>query len=251
MIRSFFSRIARKIFCDYSHEKNFILNEAVNFDKRCIFVAIPKTGSTTVRVQIREPGDALIPNPHLDILQIRDTLYAFLLRETLGKNETFPNPDVPTNADVRKRAEEVYQSFFKFAAVRNPWARAVSLYYRNEGVNAVRDIADRMSFEAFCEQHLYASDTCRQPTLHENQYDWLCDEDGALAMDYVYKVENFETAIDEIYERTSGRVSLSNKRLNENPQSPSSNYRECYTQRTRRLIAERFEKDIETFGYTF
>jgi hypothetical protein len=108
-----------------------------------------------------------------------------------------------------------------------------------------------MSFEQFCEQHRFASDTCRQPTCHQNQIDWLLDEQNNIAVDYVYKVEDFQTATREIASRTQGRVKLKNKVLNQNQVSQSSNYRELYSEQSKQLIAERFEKDIDTFQYTF
>ncbi len=108
-----------------------------------------------------------------------------------------------------------------------------------------------ISFENFCEKHIYASDTCIYPTLHANQLDWLVDESGEMVMDYIYKVENFDQAVQEIAERTNGRVQLSIRRSNYNPQSKSREYRNLYNDRTRRLIAERFEKDIDYFKYTF
>lgn len=224
-----------------------ILNEAVNFKKQVIFIAVPKTGTTTVRSQLREKGTPLIPNPHLNIMQVRDTLYVYFLKCALGQNTNFPTESVPEDAELRAAAQEVFDTFFKFSAVRNPWARAVSLFFRREGVQ----LKDRMSFEDFLDKHLYASDTCRQPTLHKNQLDWLCDESGRCIMDYVYKVENFELAIKEIEERTEGRLRLVNRAKNTNPKSPSQNYRELYSNRTRKIIAERFQKDIDYFKYTF
>ena len=224
-----------------------IPNEAVNFNKQVIFIAVPKTGTTTVRSQLREKGTPLIPNPHLNIMQVRDTLYVYFLKCVLGRNTNFPTESVPEDSGIRARVQEVFDTFFKFSAVRNPWARAVSLFFRREGLQ----IKNRMSFEDFCHNHLYASDTCRQPTLHKNQIDWLCDESGLCIMDYVYKVENFELAIKEIEERTEGRLRLVNRAKNRNPNSPSKKYRELYSDRTRKIIAKRFQKDIDYFKYTF
>ena len=225
----------------------YSLNEAVNFDKQTIFIAVPKTGTTSVRVQICPKGKPLIPNPHLNILQIRDSLYTYVLRASLAQNTRFPSEGVPTDAEVRERTKEVFDTFFKFSAARNPWARAVSLYYRREGVQ----VAEEMSFEEFCEQHRYANDTCRHPTLHQNQLDWMVDENGALALDYVYKVENYGDAIKEIADLTDGRLQLEYKEANTNPKSKSRNYQDLYTDKTRKLIAKHFEKDIDFFKYTF
>jgi len=223
------------------------LNQAINFDKKTIFIAIPKTGTTSVRQQVSQKGKALINQPHLNIMQVRDTLYTYLLMNSLGKNTEYPTHNLPTDSEIRANCQEIFARFFKFSSVRNPWARAVSLYFRREGVKVKKDI----SFETFCEKHLYASDTCRNPTLHKNQLDWLVDENGTIIMDYVYKVEDFQEAIKEISERTNGRIQLKYKEANTNDRSKSRTYHDMYTDRTRQLIAKRFEKDIDFFKYTF
>lgn len=223
------------------------LNGAVNFDMRTIFVAIPKTGTTSVRDQISPKGPYLVPFPHLSILQIRDSLYTFFLMQACRRNTGFPTEGVRDDAAVRRQARETFEGFFKFSSVRNPWARAVSLYYRSEGVK----LSATLSFEAFCEHHLHASDTCLNPTLHRNQIDWLLDEQGAVAADFVYRIEDFAERIDEIRERSGGRVSLEPLRSNVNARSRSGAYRDLYTDRTRSLIARRFERDIDEFGYVF
>ncbi len=243
-------KIARKVSRNASNPqgpKPLILNEAVNFEKQCIFIAVPKTGTTSVRVQIKQRGIPLIPNPHLDIMQIRDALYTYFLTRSLAKNESFPSESVPKDKDIRTQANNVFNTYFKFSAVRNPWARAVSLYFRGEGIQ----LKDRCSFDEFCQNHFYASDTCRHPTLHRNQIDWLLDEKGEVLMDYVYKLENFEEAIKEILERTDGRLRITNRNLNKNPQSLSRKYRDLYTEKTKKIIAERFAKDIDFFKYSF
>lgn len=224
-----------------------MVNEAVNFDKQCIFVAVPKTGSTAVRSQLRQSGIPLIENPHLNIIQIRDALYVYFLKEALGKNTSFPTSHVATDAEIRSKARETFDVFFKFSAVRNPWARAVSLYFRREGVK----IQERISFEEFCKHHWFSSDTCRHPTLHQNQFDWLSDENGKIIMDYVYKLEDFDKAVKEIAEQTKNRIRLDLKYSNKNPQSRSDCYKNMYTEETRKLIAKRFEKDIDEFKFIF
>jgi hypothetical protein len=153
-----------------------------------------------------------------------------------------------SDTQIRADSEQTFRRFFKFSAVRNPWARTVSLYFRQEGVIS----HDRISFEEFCENHAYASDTCSHPTLHPNQLDWLTDENGKIDVDYVYKIEEFESSLNEIREMTNGRINLQYLVANKNPLSRADRYRgDMFTDRTRRLIAQRFEKDIDTFRYAF
>ena len=223
------------------------LNEAINFNLKSIFIAIPKAGTTSVVSQIKPPGQPLIKAPHLNIVQVRDTIYTYLLKLSLGRNLEYPTKRVLNDQQLRKESRRIFDAFFKFASVRNPWARAVSLYSRREGVR----VAGHISFQDFCERHIYASDTCIYPTLHANQIDWLIDESGDVVMDYIYKVENFEQAVKEIYDQTDGRIQLKVTRANHNPKSKSQSYRDLYNDHTRQLIAKRFEKDIDYFQYTF
>ena len=231
-----------------SHKANIpFLNEAINFKKRTIFIAIPKTGTTSVRTQLSQKGLTVIRNPHLNIVQVRDLLFIHVLKESLGKNTIFPNENHPTDSVLREKTNELFDDLFKFSAFRNPWARVVSLYFRREGIN----VREEMTFDEFCDKHLYASDTCHQPTLHKNQYDWLSDEKGKNLMDFIYKVEEFENAILEIEKLTNGRIKLRNVNRNNNPVSQSKKYRDLYNENTQKMIGKRFEKDIDIFKYTF
>ena len=223
------------------------VNEAINDDLQGIFIAIPKTGTTSVREQIRPKGEPLVPQPHLDIRQVRDLIYLGELRSSLSRCTRFPTQDVDDDDAVRRRAREKFDGFFKFSAVRNPWARAVSLYFRREGVRT----AGTTDFEQFVRDHRYASDTCQHPTLHRCQMDWITDESGRIAVDYTYRLEDFDVAVREIEERSDGRIRLAAARGNENPGSRSGQYRDMYSDASRRLIATRFERDIDAFGYTF
>lgn len=78
-----------------------ILNEALNFEQQCIFIAVPKAGTTSVRSQLRQQGVPLIASPHLNIVQVRDSLYVYLLKSSLGRNRTFPTESIPEDADLR------------------------------------------------------------------------------------------------------------------------------------------------------
>ena len=227
--------------------KPLVANEAINFEKGVIFIAIPKTGTTSVREQLKQPGHSVIGNPHLDICQIQDVIYVYLLKKAMGSNRQFHESNAPSDGDLRQKAKEIFDSFFKFSAVRNPWARAVSLYSRREGLR----LKDQMEFGEFIEKHVYASDTCRQPTLHKDQLDWLTASDGEVLVDYVYKVEEYEKAIGEIREITNGKLVLDNVKRNVNPKSKSGDYRNMYNDKTRNLLAKRFERDIDYFKYTF
>ena len=224
-----------------------IVNEAVHLEKNWIFIAIPKTGTTSIRTQLKQKGVPLIPNPHLNILQVRDAINFFFLTKNLAVNKTFPSEKVKTYSQIKDESKIFFSNAFKFASVRNPWERAVSLFYRKEGVRNQQSL----SFDSFIENHFFASDTCVHPTLHKNQFDWISDENEKILLDYIFKLENFSKAVRDINERTNGLIRLQDTVANKNRSSRSSEYRDLYSDKTKKMIAQRFEKDIDSFQFTF
>ena len=221
-------------------------NEAVNFDLNCIFIAVPKTGTTTVRSQVRSLGPFMIDNPHLSLAQIQSILYPYILKCNLGRNCNFPTPrELATDREVREDAIELFSTMFKFGSVRNPWARMFSMYRRKEGVQ----VSSQIPFSEFINNIQYASDTCLHPLKMASQLDWFRDKKGKIAMDYIFKLEEIEKAIEQIEEMSNGRITIQNKKKNVNPQSAS--YKDAYTQKEVKIVERLFQEEIEYLGYTF
>ena len=177
---------------------------------KCIFVEVPKTGSTSIRSIIGEP-----PKPHLNIWQIFSS--------------------IPL---------EKFNSYFKFGFVRNPWDRAVSLYERREGLR----LKSRLSFEEFVDWMKFASSTCMHPVPHRYQLDWFVSPHGDVLVDYIGKYETLEAD----WARISARLGITQKlpSLNVNPER-QRDYTRYYSERARKIVAERFAVDVEYFGYRF
>ena len=121
---------------------------------KCIYIAVPKTGSRSIRSRIGWPE-----NLHKDVSQIK-----------------------------RGVSLETYNSYYKFGFVRNPWDRAVSLYHRVERGH----IRGELSFDQFIHKHTLATDTCIHPTPKVNQLDFFIDNTGCVAVDYIGKFETIE-----------------------------------------------------------
>ncbi len=144
----------------------------------------------------------------------------------------------------KKYIEKIFSSYFKFGFVRNPWDRVVSLYNRNEGIK----MREQMSFEEFAEWIQLSSDTCVHPTPHKSQLDWFKDHSGRVVADYIGK---FET-IEKDWEFICNRLHISQPLPHENRNDKNQrHYTEYYTNKTQRLIAEKFKEDIDYFGYSF
>lgn len=166
---------------------------------------------------------------------------------------------------VAEIGRERWERYFSFGFVRNPWDRLVSHY------SMIRDRIDELApqerevarpfkielwnyvlhfshdFESFldnCTGLIWDRD-CYKSFLF-NQLDYLADDAGELLVDYVGRFENFGHDARKVL-ATIG-IEADVPRLN-----PSSrgDYSQYYTPRTRDLVAERFARDIEAFGYEF
>lgn len=228
----------------------YLFNESVDQDRRIIFVAIPKTGTNSIRHQIvRKDAAYMIDMPHLNIRQIRSGLVMYFWLTAMGCNESYPSdPErVREHGEAVEEGERFYESCFKFSSVRNPWARVASLYSRREGLQ----LSDELDFDGFCKGLRYASDTCIFPTRHACQIDWLLGEDGEIAVDHVMRLEELSEGIARVKELSGGRAAFHPLHLNDNPASPARSYRDFYGPEARDHVAKVFRRDIEAFGYSF
>ena len=66
-----------------------LLYEAFDEPMRCIFIAIPKAGTTSIRNQFRQGFAFLFPSPQLIFLRLRECVYSFLLRCVLDTHLGF------------------------------------------------------------------------------------------------------------------------------------------------------------------
>lgn len=160
---------------------------------------------------------------------------------------------------------ERWERYFSFGFVRNPWDRLVSHYamirdriaeltpeqreeakpFKIELWNYVLHFShDFDSFLDNCTGLIWDRD-CYKSFLF-NQIDYLADDKGELLVDFVGRFENFEADANEALRRIGVEAEV--PRLNT---SKRSEYRDYYTARTRDLIARRFARDIEAFGYEF
>lgn len=205
---------------------------------KCIFIEVPKTGSTSIRSILGKPI-----KPHLDIQEIESSwMYegeSFLNKKSLRKTYNL----IPENIR-QKIGKNWFANYFKFGFVRNPWDRVVSLYYRTEGIQKFKE----MSFEEFVDWIQNSSDTCKHPSTHKYQIDWFKDSDGEIALDFIGKFENLEQDFNFVCQKIGIDAKLPHK--NKNSQK-RKHYREYYNDKTKDIIAKKFDLDIEYFGYEF
>jgi hypothetical protein len=154
-----------------------------------------------------------------------------------------------------------WKKCFKFAFVRNPWDWVLSNYFWNkvhfEGRMRKRlrrlgliGLTDQFTKKHFWE-HWETMKRFRRDTHPENrfQFSFLADENDELLLDFVGRYENLQGDFDLICDRIGiERCTLPRSNVGKYSRKP---YWEYYTDKTRALVADKYKKDIEEFGYTF
>lgn len=135
-----------------------------------------------------------------------------------------------------------FRNYFKFSFVRNPWARIVSCYV-NKSQNHFRYKEcwgkDFDFFVDFIERQ-----DLRTADRHIRLQTELIPVNE---LDFIGRLENFAEDLKYV----TSVIGIKDYVLEHRNKSSHKHYREYYTPRTRKIIARKYKKDIETFGYFF
>jgi Sulfotransferase family len=212
----------------------------ISHQYRCIFVEVPKTGTTSIRSILGNPR-----HPHLDVWELKHELETQWTRHN-GRWDKYYGAwyGLKPEKERRDRGRAIFDSYFKFGFVRNPWDRTVSLYERRESAQLHKEI----TFDEFVDRIRYSTFTCMYPSPKVNQLDWMVDPSGNVIVDFIGRFERLE----EDWRLVADKLDIDRPlpHGNRNPQR-IRHYTDYYTPRTRDIVARRFAVDIETFGYEF
>jgi hypothetical protein len=205
----------------------------ISHKHKFIFFAVPKTATHTIREALRQhtgPDDweqqVLFGEQFLPIPQL-----ARLRHGHISAQEIRPHLEAG-----------IWESYFKFAFVRNPFDRFVSCCFflnranPNFEVAAVTFMKERLQRTRF-----------QQRILVQPQYRQLCTADGAVALDYVGRYENLQQSYDTICER----IGIPKTELSKKNSSEHSRYAKYYDDDLRQQVADFYKEDLRLFSYDF
>lgn len=228
---------------------------------KAIFVHIQRTGGNSVAKIFAQNDPELVETIPVDPSKNR-TKHAWI-------------------ADIRAAiGDDIFTRYTKFCVVRNPFERIVSWYAHlknplNEGdkpvgvTNSPDDQARKaaeefaLRFEAIGERVKRAvnenassfDEFVMLPRDHPdgfferfyaNQLDYI-SIDGEVVVDAVLRFED----LNKDFAALAGRIGLPASLPHINASSRDSDYRKYYSEKTRAIIAERFHRDCERWGYAF
>lgn len=190
---------------------------------RSIFVHIQKTGGVSIETMLRRGDPAIGSSLHH------------------GRRHLFAR-------DIRPLvSSELWNGYFKFAFVRNPWDRLVSWYHMCAQASAPNAFARHIQQNARTfDEFVTRTTTGIAERTTWNQLDYVTDDDGNVIVDFIGRYERLHEDSRQVGERLGLAADLPHAN-----RSAHAHYREYYTDETRDIVARRFARDIHHFGYEF
>jgi hypothetical protein len=150
-----------------------------------------------------------------------------------------------------------WNDYYTFGCIRNPWDRMVSLYFfLKQQAKTFHEITDEqkqyksyktllhrhelsfLPFDKFVEVTPYPVPLCKVYDIENLKYD------------YFIRFENLKTDIIKVCNDLSLSCEISQlKHINKNSQR--KHYTEYFDNRTKAIVAEKYEKDIKYFQYKY
>ncbi len=198
----------------------------VDLSHQYVFISVPKTASISIQF-------------------------------SLGYGHDVPEPDqYHQSIDAVLKAQPWAEPFYKFAFVRNPWARLLSLYNdftlkRGNQYSALVKhdkplLSEFANFEDLCLR--LPESSWSKDIFFRSQTEQL-SIDGKLSMDYYGRFETIEQDFKTICNHIGlGDVELLQVNVGK---YDKSSHQPWYSVRAREAVAAFYKQDIENFNYEF
>ena len=203
----------------------------ISHQHKFIFFAVPRTGTHT----------------------LRQALYPYLGENDWEQQALFRQTKIPIDSiaqighghiswqQLKKHLpKEQWQSYFKFAIVRNPYDRYVSVCtflnrhnpeFKNSAVQFMKNALKQPRFQ--------------QRILVQPQFNMLSDELGESGMDFVGRYEDLQKSIDTIF----NKIGIPRQALPHANASTHNAYMDYYDDELCNLVANHYQSDFELFDY--
>jgi chondroitin 4-sulfotransferase 11 len=145
-----------------------------------------------------------------------------------------------------------FMDYYTFTFVRNPWDRFVSEYewrvQRSPWGRRRKDISFNECCKAFAKNELDVLYRPKQRIHLWNQLNVIEHAVGSIKnVNYIGRFENIEYDFNIICDE----IGMKHKKLPHINKTKRNHYTEYYDDVTKQIVAEKYAKDIEYFGYEF
>ena len=206
----------------------------ISHAKKFLFIHNYKVAGTSVRDALAPySNDNFFRSKPTDQLKLVLQIYPWIFSNDFSAH-------IRAKEAKAKISPKIFDSYFKFGFVRNPWDWQVSLYkfmlknpkhQQHEFISKLKNFREYIDWRVHNEVRL--------------QKDFFYDELGNCLMDFVGKLEN----INEDFATICQRLHLSTTLPTLNTSRPDKNFQKYYDADTIQMVKEAYQEDITTFGY--
>ena len=199
-----------------------------------IFLRMRKVASTSMR-DVLEPYCIPVPKGRLTHLKSRARLSMNYRNHVFRRHE-----DMVSTRRLMPRA--LFNRYFKFAFVRNPWERLVSEYIfllRKTNHGRHKKVKSLAGFEQFIDMQI--------PRSEAYQSNMICDRGGRLLVDFIGKMETLEAD----WKKVCSKINIEYQPLPHKKNSNRGQYQEFYTPETIEKVRVHWARDIALFDYSY
>ena len=203
-----------------------------------IFIHTPKSGGSSIE-QVLLQTELSLSDEHFKDVMWSDNLdeeikKKFLIGKTKRRQYA---PQHHTTKMLKTEFPDRFKNYFKFTFVRNPWDKVVSewLYFKkidSEYTFGFKQSINNKSY--WCKPYPY------------EEHCWFQTQ-FALECDYIGRFENLQEDFNTICDK----IGIPQQQLPHVNKTNHKHYTEYYDEETRKIVAEKYAKDIEYFGYEF
>lgn len=217
----------------------------ISHDWKCIYIHVPRTAGTSIEKSLAYAA-GINDFQNYNGSKIEHLKRLKLNPKPLGE-KILPGPSMK-HAKAKEIkglvGEHVWATYYKFASVRNPWDRTLSVYLkdlRNRKMEKYRLLNSRLSFNValWIKYGLLR----RSPEL---QQDYLIVDD-ALVVDELIRFESLKSDYESVCRTLGIPATLSNNADG----TGHAIYREYYFGWGKSLVEKIKKDDISRFGYSF
>ena len=215
--------------------------------KQSIFVHIPKCAGCSL-------WEALCKSEHCEHSEPRGPNSKLSLQSKFGSStlEYFGHGEGRMLKPFP--CHDSYKNYFSFSFVRNPWDRLVStFFFLKSGGHHKNDMSAYSKYmkthsESFKEFIIekFNNEAINQVIHLKPQHHWICQNDQ-VCVDFLGKTESLQNNVNEL----CSALNIESIELRHLNQSTHKHYAEYYDNETREIVAEKYARDIEYFGYKF
>ena len=205
----------------------------------CIFVHVPKCGGSSIK-------DAFFDGEKLDWRKPDyEKLYGWCPKRKIHMQHATAKQLV----ELELVPEHVWNKYFKFAIVRNPWDRSYSdfLWIKKDCRIKSRSFEDYINASGPFEGVLRNRSTMQYRGDHLIPQSEFFDESGTYSMDWVGRFENYKNVVQSLSQRFGSKFDKHEKKNT----SKLKHYSLFYTNSRKTLVESKFNQDIGRFDYTF